>query len=287
MSETTQVSQETNLSATPAPVTPATSASTPEAKPETTQSTQTASDGVPENWVYNGDRTSVPKQFENYVKGFDRYWTQKSQALSEYEKKAREYDQLVSSDAYKTFQQSFANEKSLSTNAAPAQPMASQDELDAIMAGDGKTLSSVIERAVEAKLAVKEQEYNAKLEPIATNQKRLETAEMIKSFADIHPDFWELYDSGYENYLLSAVREGKGLDGAYQEIKQIEAKTEARLEAKRKKMIEEKKNGTVVSSTVTGTPDVVYAENEDQAKRLAIQLTLKGDPRTVAIRSRK
>ncbi len=287
MSETTQVSQETNLSATPTPATPATQTSLTETKPDTTQSTQTASDGVPENWVYNGDRTSVPKQFENYVKGFDRYWTSKSQALSEYEKKAKEYDQLVNSDAYKTFQQKFANEKPQTTIAAPNQPLATQDELDAIMAGDGSTLASVIQRAVDSKLAIKEQEYNAKLEPIATNQKRLETAEMIKSFADIHPDFWELYDNGYENYLLTAVREGKGLDGAYQEIKQIEAKTEARLEAKRKKMIEEKKNGTVVSSTVTGTPDVVYADDEDHAKRLAIQLTLKGDPRTVAIRTRK
>ncbi len=60
-----------------------------------------------------------------------------------------------------------------------------------------------------------------------------------------------------------------------------------RLENQRKATIEKKKAGTVVGKSIPGTPDVVYADDENQAKRLAIELTLKGDKRHVRVKPKK
>lgn len=282
--EGTQASQETTLAATPAPseAAPASDQSTPASTPA-----ESPASDIPENWEYTGDRNAVPKPLQNYVKGLDRYWTKRSQAFADAERKAKEYDQWVNSDGYKQYQQFMAQQQSptgFSQPQAPQAPMVTQEEADAILSGDTKVLESVIARSVEAKVAEKERAYQAQIAPIAMKQKELETGEMVKSFAELHPDFWELYDAGYEDYLLTSIKNGAPLEVAYSNVKKMEQAALARAEEKHKKIIEEKRNGSVVGKTVTGTPDVVYAKDANEAMRLRVQMAMKGDPRQVQIK---
>jgi hypothetical protein len=263
---------------------------TAETTTETTQSTPATETKVEEteNWEYNGDRKAIPKPFEKYVKGLDRYVSKKDQAIAEARKKAEEYDKFTSSEQYKAYQQFIANQAPAAGRAVPQEPVVTQDEIDAISLGDAKTLEKVIDRAVQRKLestiGPKEQEMTKQLQAVTMKQKELESAEMIQAFADVNPDFWELYDSGFEDYIVTAVKSGRSLEDAYKGAKTIEAKQAERLEAQRKATFEKKKAGSVVGKSITGTPDVVYADNEDHAKRLAIELTLKGDKRHVRIK---
>ncbi len=277
-----EATQEISTETTPAQETQTTSTDT------TAQSTQVQTES--ENWDYNGDRKAVPKQFEKYVKGLDRYVSTKDQAIAEARKKADEYDKFVNSDSYKQYQQ-FIGSKGNTGSQVPNAPLVTQDEVDAIALGDAKTLEAVIERKakqlLETTLGPKEQEINKKLEGFTMKQKELESAEMIQAFAQVNPDFWELYDAGFEEYIVTSIRGGRSLEDTYKSVKAIEEKQMERIDNKRKADFEKKKNGTVVGKSIPGTPDVVFADDENQAKRLAIELTLKGDKRQVQIKKKK
>lgn len=255
--EVSASSQETtNSEATPAQETTATAAAsnaTPQPKEET--------------WEYDGNREKVPEPFKKYATAFDRYVSKKDQALAEANKRIADYEQkLKAVPASKT-----------ETESAPRESIVTQEELDAMLLGDAKTLEKVIERTVQKRL-------EASVSPIAMKQKELEAAETIKSFTEIHPDFSELLESPAGEFMIDAARRGASLEQIYDTAKKAEAFFNQKAEAARQATREMKKNGSVAGRTVTGTPDIVYADSEDQAKRLAIELTLKGDKRLVQVK---
>ncbi len=84
--------------------------------------------------------------------------------------------------------------------------------------------------------------------------------------------------------MLDAAKRGADLETIYKTASEARQYFQQQGESKRKADIEAKRAGSVVKNTVTGTPDVVYADTEDQAKRLAIEMTIKGDKRMVAVR---
>jgi hypothetical protein len=267
------------------------------AAPETTQPTQggkppeTSGTTEPESWEYTGDRKSVPTPFEKYVKGLDRYVSKKDQASAEYRKKAEEYEQFVNSEEFKQYQQFKTSQSKGVGPSEPQAPIISQEESEAIALGDANTLLKVVQREVdrtiEAKVAPKEAEISKRFQAMDLKEKRIQNAEMIQAFAEVHQDFWELFDSGFEDYIVTAIKGGKSLEEAYNTAKQAETKTFERAEAKRIADLQKKKDGSVVGKSIPGTPDVVFADDENHAKRLAIELTLKGDKRHVRIKPKK
>lgn len=292
MSEETQVtpqetSVQTNSEATPAQET--TTSTATDVKTETTQSTQEPGK-LPENWEYNGDRKAVPKEFQNYVKGIDRYWSKKSQTLAELGQKAKEYEEFRSSEDYKAYQQFITNQKTNTGRTEPQQPLVTQEEIDAIALGDAKTLESVIERKakqmLEANVKPQLEAFKKEQETLVMQRKEVEAAEVIKSFADLNPDFNELLESPVGEFMIDAARRGMGIEDIYKSAKQAESFFAQKIENQRKAELEKKKAGSVVGKSIPGTSNVVYAEDEASAKRLAIELTLKGDNRQVQVKKK-
>ncbi len=275
-----QTQQETsNLEAAPAQDTTVTSEATPDtSKPE-------GATAKPEDtWEYTGDRNSVPENMKKYVAALDRYVSKKDQSRIELEKKVKEYEQKLSS---------FQAPKESVTGTQPqvTEPQVTQAEAEAIMLGDANTLQKVIQRetkrALEADISPKEAAINQKLTAMEMKQKEIDAAEMIQSFAELHPDFWELHDNGFGDYMMMQAKNGVPLEKIYENVSGVKSKLETHIDTKRKADLEKKKAGSVVGKSIPGTPDVVYAENEAQAKKLAIELTLKGDKRHVRIKPKK
>jgi hypothetical protein len=276
--------QDTPETAAPATATPEQSTQTaPETTAPAAQSTETQ---VPADYEFNGDRNSVPEPLKKHVAGIDRYLTKKQQAFADTEKKAREYEAILNSPEFKAFQQ-FKATGAKAPNSTGSEITdgleATQEEMDAIALGDQKTFKAVIDRQVKAALDPHTGPLKEQLNGLAAKQKEAETTEMIKAFAEVHTDFWPLFDQ-YETHMTAALKTGMNLEDAYKAFKDIEAKADERADKRYRESIEAKKKGSVAASTTTGTPDVVYAKDENEAKRLAIQMTLKGDPRGVEIR---
>ncbi len=263
----------------------------------TTETTQSTQQGKPEEvttkveeWEYDGNRSAVPEPFKKYAQGFDRYVSKKDQAAAEFKKKAEEYDKVLSSNEFKEYQQFIAN-RPKNAGSEEQRPTVTQEEIDAITLGDAKTLEKVIERKakelLDTNIGPKEQEMRQQLAALTMKQKQIENAEMIQSFAEVNKDFWDLYDSGLEDYIVTSIKSGRSLEETYKAAKTIESKMIEKVENKRQNDMKMKKDGTVVGKSIPGTPDVVFADNEDHAKRLAIELTLKGDKRHVRIKPKK
>lgn len=283
MSEETQVSQETsNSEATPAleaTSTESTSQPTESGKPEKATTEQT------DGWEYNGDRNAVPEPFKKYVAGLDRYVSKKDQARAELEKQVKNYESKLASF-------NSTDVKPSNTGAAPVESLSvTQEESEAIMLGDATVLQKVIQREVQRHLKAdvdpKTTEIREQLSQLTLKQKEIDAAETIKAFTDINPDFDELLKSPVGDYMVNAARNGMDLETIYKNAKAVESHFANAAEARRKSDMEKKKNGSVVGKSVTGDPAILYAENEEQAKRLAIELTLKGDKRQVQIKDRK
>ncbi len=264
---------------------------------ETTQSTpSTPATGTPatpeaESWEYKGDRKDVPAPFKKYVEALDRYVSKKDQTVAEARKKAEDYEKFVQSEDYKLFQQFKTSQpRGVGPTESPA-PTVSQEEAEAIALGDVNTLAKVIkreaERVVETKVGPKEAEIQKRFEAMDLKEKQIQNAEMIQAFAETNKDFWELYDNGFEDYIVNSIKSGRSLEDTYKKAKFIESKIAEREETKRRADYEKKKSGSVVGKSIPGTPDVVFADDERHAKRLAIELTLKGDKRHVQIKPKK
>ncbi len=278
--ESTNQQETSTLDAAPAQDTAAIIATPETGKP------QEATPKTEDTWEYTGDRSSLPDGMKKYAAALDRYVSKKDQSRSELEKKVKEYEQKLSS---------FQNTTPKPGNTVPEpqtqEPQVTQAEAEAIMLGDANTLQKVIQRetnrALEANISPKEAAINQKLTAMEMKQKEIDAAEMIQSFADLHPDFWELHDNGFGDYMMMQARAGVPLEKIYETVSGVKGKLETHLETKRKAEIDKKRNGSVVGKSIPGTPDVVYADNEAQAKKLAIELTLKGDKRHVRIKPKK
>ncbi len=283
--------QEISTETTPAPETP-TVTSTETQSTQTSKPIEGKDTTKSEDWEYTGDRKAVPDPFKKYVQGLDRYVSKKDQAAAELRKKAEEYDSFVNSENYKAYQAfTEKNPQSTGNGKAPDVPIMSQEEADAIAVGDTATLAKVIrreaQRNVEEYVGPKEAALQAKLQAVDMKQRQIESAEMIQSFAEVNPDFWDLYETGFEDYIVNSIKSGKSLEDTYKGAKLIESKTAERLETNRKTDLQKKKDGSVVGKSIPGTPDIVFADNEEHAKRLAIELTMKGDKRHVRIKPKK
>ncbi len=278
MDQEIQQQQETsNLEAAPAQDTTTTDTTTTQTTD--TSKPDTATTKTEDNWEYTGDRNSVPEPMKKYVAALDRYVSKKDQSRAELEKKIKEYEAKISS---------FSAPKQDTTGTPTHKaPLVTQEEAEAIMLGDATTLEKVIERGVKTQLETninpKEAAINEKFAALETKEKEAVAADVIKSFTEINPDFTELINSPVGEFMVDAARKGMPLEEIYKTAKTIEAHFAGVAETRRKAELEKKKNGTVVGKSIPGTPDYVIARDENHAKRLAIELTLKGDKRHVRI----
>lgn len=278
MSEETQVTQETsNLEATPAQDT---SSSTSTPKPTETSKPDTATTKPEDTWEYNGDRNNVPESMKKYVAGLDRYVSKRDQARIELEKKVQDYETKLAQFKDKSTTQPTGTVE-------PSEPSVTQEEAEAIMLGDAKTLQKVIQREAKHLLEAGNPNVTEKLSALENRQKELDAAELIKSFTEVNPDFSELLKSPLGDFMVDAARKGMSIEQIHKSAQQIKSFFTDAADSKRKADFEKKKQGSVVGKTITGTPDVVLADNEDHAKRLAIEMTLKGDTRRVQVKTQK
>lgn len=251
---------------------------------ETTDTTAKATEATPpanteETWEYDGNRQKVPKPFERYAKGFDRYVSRKDQAIAEANKKIQEYESKL-----KEFQTS---KPTATRQEEQPQAFVTQDEIDAIALGDAKTLEAVIERKAKALLEANVSPMKNEMKTLAMERQEREAAATISAFSDMHPDFQELLKSPVGEYMVNAAKQGMDLETIHKNASAIRDHFYNSAEEKRKADIEKKKNGSVVGKSIPGTSEVVYVDNADQQRRMALELEIKGDKRQVHIRPKK
>lgn len=216
------------------------------------------------------------------AKGMRRYLTKKTQEISEAQKKAQEYDKLLSDPR---IQQALNGQASQPVAPQQAQPLWSENEWAEAQVNPAK-MSELVERSVQARVNQVAAQYAPLIEQLQNKQTFVEKSQEIDEFARVHPDVWDLYEAGIMKPLVrEIVDSGQGTFAeAYEKAKSIEAfyKRQATQEAQGR--IQEKKAAVTATPSPTNEPSVIWANDREEAKKLAFENAILGKKVTVKTR---
>lgn len=233
-------------------------------------------EGVPEDWQWDGNPNNLPQQFRNHGKGIQRYFTKRSMAEAELRRKGQEYEQHLSSDDYKAYQEWKKNQggsqsANVSSQPANASAISQQEWEEAQLDPTGQKAQSLIDRVVQARLNEAVQMYGGQLQQLQQQQQVTQFQTALSDYADANPDVVELHEMGLMKPLMDEeFASGKHrtyeavISSAHQRAAKIREAAEARaLQASQQRVVE--KQGAVVNPGVaTGDMTVVtIGQNEN------------------------
>jgi len=250
-------------------------AGTQAATPQTTAQPEPVKTEVPEDYEWEGDPNTLEKPLQNRAKGVLRYLTKQSQALAEEKKLAEEYRKVQSDPLY----QQYLQYKERGTVQQPVQPSAlfTVSELEEAQVNPGK-LGELMERAVNSRISQAEQQVVGKLEALQSKQTFIDKQQELQDFAELHPDFWDLHQKGLiKPYIREIVDTGQGtLQDAYNKAKEVreQFRKEALMETQGR--VNQKKAAFTSAPTPSNEPDIIWANDKNEATKIAFENALLG-----------
>jgi hypothetical protein len=245
---------------------------------------------TPEKKEWDGNLETLKDLGKDEVeraKSMRRYLTKKTQELSEAQKKAQEFDKLKSDPRYQQFiaAQNGQPQPQPQPTAAP-QPLWTENEWQEAMVNPNK-MAELFDRGVQARVMQVAQQYAPYIQELQQKQTFVEKSQEIDEFARVHPDVWDLYDAGIMKPLVqSVVDSGKGTFAeAYEMAKKQEAYYEQRALQKAQGRVQEKKAAVSATPSPTNEASVLWANDREEAKRIAFEQALLGKKVTVKTRS--
>lgn len=269
--------------ATPAPTGQTGAAPTKEATPNAAPTGQADKGNQAPNlegadkWEYDGNLNTVPPQFQKFAKGLQRHFTQRSMAEAEIRRKGQEYDQFVNGEEYKAYQAWRAGQGQQPA-AAPQAParvenpsfISAQEWEEAQLDTTGQKANNIIDRVVQARLNEAAKLYGGQLQQLQQAHQRTQFNTALSDFADANPDVVDLHAMGIMKPLLQEeMATGKhktyesAINAAYQRSVQARDAIKASLMAEQTKLVEQKKDATVLQSSTTGDSNVVFVDKSN------------------------
>lgn len=242
---------------------------------------------TPEQKEWDGNLESLKDLGKDEIeraKNMRRYLTKKTQEIGDAQKKAQEYDKLISDPRIK---QALNGQPQAAPQEAPQQPQAlwSPGEWEEAQVNPAK-MAELFDRGVQARVNQVAAQYAPLIEQLQNKQTFVEKSQEIDEFARMHPDVWELYDAGIMKPLVrEIVDSGQGTFAeAYEKAKSIESfyKRQATQEAQGRIM--EKKAAVTATPSPTNEPSVIWASDREEAKKLAFENAILGKKVTVRTR---
>lgn len=237
---------------------------------ETTVAPAKTPEGVPDGWVWNGDVNSLPEILKEYGKGVQRVYTKSRQELADTKKELETFRSQMGSDEFKQFQAYKLQQQQLAHQ--PAQDWLTEQEWQEAQI-DPRRWQSIIDRRVQQKMQELEQAYAPLIQEVQQKQSVAEAERTINDFAEVHPDFWTLYDAGILKPIIRDVVElgGGTLDQAYAKAKEIQSYFDQQSTMKSQARVQEKKSAVSLSPSSVSEPEIVYAKDKDDAFRQAFE----------------
>ena len=230
---------------------------------------------------------------KDYATQMQRYLTKRTMELADVKKKAEAYDQILSSDEFKEYQD-YKQRGPRPVNQPPREDDADPNEIvlqkeldDALIAGDTARIFQVNKKLVNQQLAKKEQFYAAQLAQFDKAQKSTRDGILLEEFGKLHPDFWEFHETGIAVPILRDFeRQGRTLEEAYQEMKRIAGYFGSKTVAKQQAVIQEKKNAVTESPRITQETEIVYVGSENEARKKNLTLAMQGSQKVARVKPR-
>lgn len=229
---------------------------------------------------------------KDYATQMQRYLTKRTMELADVKKKAEAYDQILSSDEFKEYQdwKQGGPRQSAPSRTPDVDPneIILQKELDeALIAGDTSRIFQVNKKLVDQQLAKKEQFYASQLAQFDKAQKSTRDQILLEEFGKLHPDFWEFHETGIAVPVLREFeRQGRTLEEAYQEMKRIAGYFGNKNVEKQQAVIQEKKAAVTESPGITQETEFVYVGSENEARKMNLTFAMQGSGKIARVKPR-
>lgn len=217
---------------------------------------------------WDGNANSLPDKLKKIVSDNQAAFTKKAQEATEFKQKFETLNAQV---------QQYLEQQKLQH--AAQNPPFTKEEYDAAMLDPNKFLvltQKVAQGIVDAE--------KAQLQPVISqiefNQKVAENERVINKFAEVKKDFWELYDDGILEPLVTQY----GLEEGYKRAADFKEKSSQRALAASQQRVQQKKSATTVAPTQPQQVEVVYVERQSEVLPMAAKLAAEGKKVKVRVR---
>lgn len=247
------------------------------------------------NEEWDGDVNKLPPELQSWAKKAQAGLTKKAMAESELRKKGQEYQELLNSEEWKTFQQS------KNKPATPAQesiaPEATAmgitpDEWEAAqLDSTGQIANKLIQREIEKRVNSAAEQYGVVINQLVQKNETSETKSALSALADQHPDAVEMFQDGIleplmklERYFGNHKSHESVVQAAYDAASKIQAAADARALQKAQGRITEKKGAVSFTGISKGDLTHIEVPKEDVFKK-AFEAALEG--KKINVKSKK
>lgn len=229
---------------------------------------------------------------KDYAAQMQRYLTKRTMELADVKKKAEAYDQVLSSNEFREYQEwkKYGGRPptgpTVERQDIDPQEIILQKELDdALIAGDTARIFQVNKKLVDQQLAKKEQFYAQQLAQFDKAQKSTRDQILLEEFGKLHPDFWEYHEVGIAVPILREFeRQGRTLEEAYQEMKRVAGYFGTKTVQDQQAIIQEKKKAVVESPGATQEAEFVYVGSAREADRLNMEFASQGSAKIAKVK---
>lgn len=251
-----------------------------EQKPNTGQaadSTQPAPGSPPadKEKVWDGKAETLVDSLKQDPKAIQRAFTQKAMALAEAEKKLKGYSGMTQEEI-KAFQDWKQQQEVLKQQQLQQQPLAPQQlsaEQFELVRNNPEALQAYVQSLINANLQQAAQVYGKELETLKYNQSLAQWEQTISAFGEVHPDMWEMHESGlFKPILDMTIKQGGSLEDAYATASRIRDAFRAQATLEAEERIKSKQDGASLPGVTSGADTVVFADNAGDALNKAFDL---------------
>lgn len=249
-----------------------TTASASETQPEA------ASTETEELAEWNGNNVEeLPKPLQSRARAMLRHLHRVSQEAAAVKHQAQAYNELVNNPEFKEFSQW---KQTRFQNPSPVQPVEqlSEDDFLAAQTDPNKFVE------VQSKLLMQQaqpflqrmQALEQRLSKYDAERAKGQARQELDSFAEVHPDFWDINPVIMKATLEEVVNQGGSIDEAYNKAKSIEKQYLDKAHSTIKQKVEEKKKAVTAAPSKSMEPEIIYVANRREAARIAGENALLG-----------
>lgn len=265
-------------------------------QPEQVQETEKPGAEAPEKTktgetIWNGNPEELPEEMRPKGKEMLRYFTKRSQNISELEKKAKWVDNFVNTGEWNRYSQwrqgSNVQPKTTEQSYTEKSDVVEDEELEDVYSNPAK-LKSYVNKIVNNVVSKKEQVFTKEFSQLRARQEQIDSREQIEDFAKINPKFWDYYDDDLAETVVRDMvdTKGKTLQEAYAKMQSIENKILSRNNATKTKRVQEKMGA--VSQKPGGPSDsqIVWVDSHDAARAMTTTLVMENSDKVVRVRNK-
>jgi len=234
---------------------------------------------------------------KDYAKQMMRYFTLRTQSMSEEKTKAQQLDRVMASEdwkAFENFRQTRQPQEPPQAQPKPVDPTMTylQREFDdAYQSGDSQKMFQV---QTELQRHIARSEVNEKARNVEFWMQKQEKAQrdlqgnmILEEFGKLHPDFWDYHRAGIAVPILRDFEaQGKGLEEAYQHMRSIADSFRKESIKQQQVRIQEKKAAVTNTPTPPQESEFIDVDSREEADRMNLQFAFDRSPKVARFRKK-